>query len=515
MKKVVLLIIIIFPIVAVSQTASECVERGDNYFNGKNGVTKTYYEAVKWYKKAADMGDAKGICSLARMYDYGYGVSKDSEKAEELYLKSAGMGYALAQFYLGDYYDAGMDYNKAIEWFTKAGEQGYAKAYFRLGDIFYRGRIDITKDMEKALYYYEKGANLGDAQSQYIMGNYYLHNSKDEKKYEIALKWYEKASAQGYFEADKDLAIMYLNGIGVPEDNEKVNAILKKWRNKSKSIDLDYMTVYFKKFVGKTSQSNQSNVMAGNPKKAINNNIFAVVIANEDYQNEIKVDYAKNDGELFKACCIKTLGVPEKNIHFIQNATLNNLINELDWLQQVCDAFGSNASVIFYYAGHGIPDEATGAAYLLPADGNSRILRTCFSVEELYATLGKLPAKKVTVMMDACFSGAVRSGGMLASARGVAIKAKTSNPLGNMVVLSAAQGNETAYKYDETKHGLFTYFLLKKLNESNGNVTLGELSDYVIKQVKRESIVVNGKSQTPSVLISDNLKHNWQNIKLY
>ena len=105
MKKVVLLIIILFPIVAVSQTASECVERGDNYFNGKNGVTQTYYEAVKWYQKAADMGDAKGICSLARMYDYGYGVSKDSEKAEELYLKSAGMGYALAQFYLGDYYE--------------------------------------------------------------------------------------------------------------------------------------------------------------------------------------------------------------------------------------------------------------------------------------------------------------------------------------------------------------------------------------------------------------------------
>lgn len=111
----------------------------------------------------------------------------------------------------------------------------------------------------------------------------------------------------------------------------------------------------------------------------------------------------------------------------------------LDWLQQVCDAFSGDASVIFYYAGHGIPDEASGSAYLLPTDGNSRLLRTCFGVNELYETLGKLPAKKVMVLMDACFSGAKRNGGMLASARGVAIKTRPSAPKGSMIVLSAAR----------------------------------------------------------------------------
>ena len=190
----------------------------------------------------------------------------------------------------------------------------------------------------------------------------------------------------------------------------------------------------------------------------------------------------------------------------------DNLIDELDWLQQVCDAFGGDASVIFYYAGHGIPDEASGSAYLMPIDGNSRSLRTCFSVNELYAILGKLPAKKVTVLMDACFSGAKRNGEMLASARGVAIKAKPSAPKGSMIVLSAAQGNETAYKYDKAKHGLFTYFLLKKLKDSKGSVTLGELSQYIQNQVKRCSIVENGKSQTPTVQSSDNLKGRWESM---
>ena len=244
----------------------------------------------------------------------------------------------------------------------------------------------------------------------------------------------------------------------------------------------------------------------------VNKNTFAIIIANEDYQKETKVDYAKNDGEVFKGYCHKTLGLPENNIHYVANATLNNLIDELDWLQQVCDAFGGDASVIFYYAGHGIPDEASGSAYLMPIDGNSRSLRTCFSVNELYAILGKLPAKKVTVLMDACFSGAKRNGEMLASARGVAIKAKPSAPKGSMIVLSAAQGNETAYKYDKAKHGLFTYFLLKKLKDSKGSVTLGELSQYIQNQVKRCSIVENGKSQTPTVQSSDNLKGRWESM---
>jgi hypothetical protein len=102
---------------------------------------------------------------------------------------------------------------------------------------------------------------------------------------------------------------------------------------------------------------------------------------------------------------------------------------------------------------------------------------------------------------------------MLASARGVAIKAKAGAPKGNMIVLSAAQGDETAYKYEETGHGLFTYFLLKKLKETKGNVTMGELSSYLQDQVGRYSIVENGKIQTPSVQTSDELRNNWKSLK--
>ena len=68
--------------------------------------------------------------------------------------------------------------------------------------------------------------------------------------------------------------------------------------------------------------------------------------------------------------------------------------------------------------------------------------------------------------------------------------------------------------YKEKGHGLFTYFLLKKLKESKGNATLGELTDYVNEEVAQFSIVENGKSQTPTVTKSRNLQQTWRSKKL-
>ncbi len=245
-----------------------------------------------------------------------------------------------------------------------------------------------------------------------------------------------------------------------------------------------------------------------------NLNQFVVIIANVNYRREEPVPYANNDGEIFKSYCIKTLGIPEKNIKYIADASLNDLKYNLNWLKQVMEAYAGEAKAIFYYAGHGIPDEAQKTAYLLPVDGYGSDVTTGYKVDELYATLGKLPSKSVTVFLDACFSGSKRDGGMLASARGVSIKAKKSNPIGNMVVFSAAQGDETAYPYKEQRHGMFTYYLLKKLQETKGEATLGEISDYVTSEVRKQSIVINGKMQTPTLTSSSAVGDAWRNWKL-
>lgn len=259
-----------------------------------------------------------------------------------------------------------------------------------------------------------------------------------------------------------------------------------------------------------------SDVDLNIPESNKNNELyFAIIIANENYQEEVNVEYAHNDGEVFKTYCIKTLGIPEENIHFRKDATLNNFRAEITWMEKVADAYQGSAKFIVYYAGHGVPDEASGTSYLLPVDGKGSVLETGISLQNFYETLSNMPSSGVTVFMDACFSGSKRGDGMLASARGVAIKAKTEEPKGKIVVFSAAQGEETAYPFKKKEHGLFTYFLLKKLKESSGNCTLGELGDYLRTNVARNSIVNNGKSQTPVVSSSTEMKDTWSDIKFF
>ena len=103
---------------------------------------------------------------------------------------------------------------------------------------------------------------------------------------------------------------------------------------------------------------------------------------------------------------------------------------------------------------------------------------------------------------------------MLIGGRGVAIKVKDEIPQGNMVVMTSATGAETAHSFDEMHHGLFTYYLLQKLQETKGDISLGDLSDYVTKMVKRKSVLINQKKQTPTVIPSPKMQSTWREIKL-
>jgi len=264
-----------------------------------------------------------------------------------------------------------------------------------------------------------------------------------------------------------------------------------------------------------TYYSVQSDVAINIPTANVTNNkTFAVIFANENYQRESRVEFAKNDGETFRKYCVQTLGLPERNVRYVADATLNNIRAEINWISGVADAFNGEANIIFYYAGHGIPDESSKNAYLLPIDGYGSDVTTGYKLDELYKTLGKMPAKNITVFMDACFSGSQRSGDMLASARGVAIKVTQDAPVGNMVVFSATQSDETAFPYRDKGHGMFTYFLLKKLQETKGEATLGELGEYITSNVRQQSIVINSKSQTPTVTPSATMGDKWRGMKL-
>lgn len=321
---------------------------------------------------------------------------------------------------------------------------------------------------------------------------------------------------------------------GIIDDNIAVTSCIfslgnKSWKSTERAANdnLDYLSYDVPTLNvdldGKTSVAQNTS-----PKKAVDNtidknipqtaslqsNTFVIAIGNENYTLVPKVAFANNDMNIFAQYCQKTLGIPMQNIRKYKDATFGSMLSALNDIKDIADAYNGDMNVIFYYAGHGIPNEKDQTAYLLPTDADGKSTEVCFPLARLYKELGELNAKSVVVFMDACFSGAQRGNGMLASARGVAIKAKEQKPMGKLVVLTAASGEETAYPFKEKGHGLFTYFLLKKLNETKGECSLGELSDYITTNVKRQSIVINRKPQTPAIIFSDSVKDEWMNYKL-
>ena len=500
--------------------AYACAYLGKMYYDGQ-GVAQNYEKAFLWTKKAAENGAADAYVGLGVMYCKGQGVAKNSNEAFKWFQKAADNGVASAFAYLGDMYYAGdgvaQNYNEALKWYQKAADNGITGIYYFLADMFYTGKTGIT-DYSQAKKYAElaiKNDTL-DIVGHRILAKLYMYGYAVEKNIDKAEALIEQALAHCKKDGSSDYPCNTMDVKGelfwVMGDKVKAKEIYESINKNAPDFYAKIGETELSKYMKAYKEVDVDDDIPIVAKK--NEKVFAVVIANEKYQMEKAVQYAKNDGRVFAEYCRKTLGLPEKNIHYVTDATLNNLKYELKWLQNVMKVYRGEAKVIFYYAGHGIPDEQNKNGYLLPIDGYGSDVTTGYALDDLFKTLGNMPSKSVTIFLDACFSGAKRDGDMLASTRGVAIKVKQNAPQGNMVVFSAAQGDETAYPYNEFEHGLFTYYLLKKLQETKGDVTLGELGDYIKTKVEQQSIVVNGKLQSPSIMSAPLIGNDWKTWKL-
>jgi WD40 repeat protein len=251
------------------------------------------------------------------------------------------------------------------------------------------------------------------------------------------------------------------------------------------------------------------------PKNSPNSYRYALIIGNEDYssfqtglQSESNVQFAAADAKAFKEYAISIMGVPEDNVMFLINARAIEMDNNIGKLNPIIKALGGKAEIIVFYAGHGYPDEQTKEPYLIPVDVSGTNLKFAIKLKDLYTTLTEFPSKRITLFIDACFSGGAREQGLLSS-RGVRINPKSDVLSGNVVVFTASSGSESALPYKEKEHGMFTYFLLAKLKETGGKITYKELSDYITEQVGVKSVLINNKPQTPQTNVSLSVANSW------
>ncbi|MDF1547831.1 MAG: caspase family protein, partial [Bacteroidales bacterium] len=245
------------------------------------------------------------------------------------------------------------------------------------------------------------------------------------------------------------------------------------------------------------------------------NEKFALIIGNEGYANEktllsknFNVPYARHDAITFKKYVKNILGVKEDHIILLLDATKKEMYESILMLSDQVGKVKEQAELIFYYAGHGLADTNTLAPYLMPVDISPDKLTEGISVEFLYKNIWESRSVKSMVVMDASFNNGGRNIGL----RGPS--AKKINPRsevlsGNTVVFNAVSERYTANTLDDMQHGLFTYYFLKELKESKGNIDYLTLSNSVKSKVS-EKAILSGKEQVPLTIVSVAVRDIWQ-----
>ncbi|GHT72176.1 caspase [Bacteroidia bacterium] len=260
----------------------------------------------------------------------------------------------------------------------------------------------------------------------------------------------------------------------------------------------------------------RSELLEAIPDGIPNSHRYALVIGNEDYSRaganaEINVPYAVNDAIVFREYCLKMFGIPVNQVKLVQNATAGIMHEQLDWLVNMASA-DPEAELFFFFSGHGNNDERTKDAFLVPVDVSGKNIRFGISIESLYAELSKFPIKGAYVFLDACFSGGFKGDAALVAAKAVRVVPKTGVPRGNTLCISSSSGDQTSNVYHEKKQGYFTYYLLKTLQDSGGDIDIKLLYEKTNAAVRQET-ARNGKIQEPQLLVSPAF-NNWENIKL-
>ncbi len=240
--------------------------------------------------------------------------------------------------------------------------------------------------------------------------------------------------------------------------------------------------------------------------KSENPNAIAVIIGIEEYRYAPPATYANRDAVIFYEYTKKVLGIPEKNIYIRTNedatkGEFDKVFGRDGWIARRVEK--GKSDVYIYFSGHGAPDIKTHKPYIIPYDIDPNYASSAFPIQELYSSVSRLGAKSVNIFLDACFSGEARSEKMLlASARPFSVVPISQGVPAGLNVFTASSGAQIASAYNEEKHGLFTYFLLKGLRgkgdlNRDGKITAGELYRYIKTNVETKARDMD-REQTPT-----------------
>ena len=198
---------------------------GALYENGF-GVAPDADRAARWYREAATRRLGLAQVALARLR-HADAIDDDLvENPIELLESAARRGSAEAQYELGVAYDRGLgvtqNHATAAGWYQRAAEQGLAGAQYNLATLHDEG-LGTARDAARAHGWYMRAAAAGEPRAMNNLGFLYERGLNGPQDYGKAVLWYRRAARRGLAIAQGNLAALYYLGHGVERDFEQAH----------------------------------------------------------------------------------------------------------------------------------------------------------------------------------------------------------------------------------------------------------------------------------------------------
>lgn len=225
-------------------------------------IPRSYFEAIKWYKKSANQGFPQAQYNLGVIYSRGKGVEKNYSESMRWYKLAADQGHARSQYNLGVMYSKGRGVKKnplqALKWYKLSAENGNPNAQYSLCWRLFDDEEKVENKRE-ALKWCNRSAQNNNTKAQNFLGIKYLTGDGVIQSFSEALKWFNLSNANKNSDASAYIAFMYMNGFGF--DKNYAHAKDLSWKSCLKGSELG---CEFHKTISKTIDEMINNVSEKN-----------------------------------------------------------------------------------------------------------------------------------------------------------------------------------------------------------------------------------------------------------
>jgi TPR repeat protein len=188
-----------FKCVHEKDTAPPLDQQADQWFKQARVISKErlpdWAEVASLYQRSVDKDHWKAMHNLAELYLRGDGVSKDTNKAIDLYMKMVSLNAPLGYYDMSVMTQRGVGVvqsdKDAMLFLLKAGDMGNPLAQTVLGNTY----IYKLKKVSLGAAYLRCAAHQDDAKANYELAEYY---EVTDRNYPVAMHFYQRAAALGY-----------------------------------------------------------------------------------------------------------------------------------------------------------------------------------------------------------------------------------------------------------------------------------------------------------------------------